>query len=100
MATLSTVQMTSEEEIHVALWEVVRTGLVLRLDGAHAFLHDRVLFCRWRDPRLQWLRSKRRIHAGRCRFRLCESVHDRCPDGFRQQAAAGAGAIVARLKGV
>ena len=41
-ATLSAVQMTSEEQIHVALWEVVRTGLVLRLDGAYAFLHDRV----------------------------------------------------------
>jgi PAS domain S-box-containing protein len=41
-ATLSTVQMNSEEQIHVALWEVVRTGLVLRLDGAYAFLHDRV----------------------------------------------------------
>ena len=41
-ATLSAIQMTSEEQIHVALWEVVRTGLVLRLDRAYAFLHDRV----------------------------------------------------------
>ncbi|MDB5408700.1 MAG: protein kinase [Rhodospirillales bacterium] len=41
-ATLSTVLALSEEEIHAALWHVVRAGLVFRQDGAYVFLHDRV----------------------------------------------------------
>jgi len=32
----------SEEEVHAALWEGVRAGLIFRLDGAYTFLHDRV----------------------------------------------------------
>src|SRR6516165_7385973 len=42
IATLSLVQGGSEEEIHVALWEALRAGLVLRLDSAYTFIHDRV----------------------------------------------------------
>ncbi|MEA2760752.1 MAG: hypothetical protein QOD47_36, partial [Gemmatimonadaceae bacterium] len=42
IATLTLVRGISEEEIHTALWEAARTGLVLRLDGSYAFLHDRV----------------------------------------------------------
>ena len=42
IATLSLVHGESEEEIHAALWEAVRAGLVLRLDSAYTFLHDRV----------------------------------------------------------
>jgi signal transduction histidine kinase len=42
LATLNLVQEESEEEIQAALWEAVRVGLVLRLDSAYAFLHDRV----------------------------------------------------------
>jgi PAS domain S-box-containing protein len=40
--TLSMVHKASPEEIHGALWEAVRAGLVFRLDGEYAFLHDRV----------------------------------------------------------
>ena len=32
----------SEEEIHAALLEAVRAGLILRLEGSYAFLHDRI----------------------------------------------------------
>lgn len=32
----------SEEEIHAPLWDAVRTGLILRLAGSYAFLHDRI----------------------------------------------------------
>jgi PAS domain S-box-containing protein len=32
----------SEEEIHAVLVEAVRTGLIFRLEGAYAFVHDRV----------------------------------------------------------
>ena len=32
----------SEEEIRAPLWDAVRTGLILRLDGSYAFLHDRI----------------------------------------------------------
>jgi PAS domain S-box-containing protein len=42
IATLTLVHETSEEEIHAALWEAVRTGLILRQDSGYAFLHDRV----------------------------------------------------------
>jgi PAS domain S-box-containing protein len=42
IATLTLVRGISEEEIHTALWEAARTGLVLRLNGSYAFLHDRV----------------------------------------------------------
>ena len=42
IATLTLVRGESEEEIHTALWEAARTGLILRLDGSYAFLHDRV----------------------------------------------------------
>src|SRR6202161_1861271 len=41
-ATLTLVQGKSEEEIHTALWEATRAGLVLHRDGYYAFLHDRV----------------------------------------------------------
>jgi predicted ATPase/transcriptional regulator with GAF, ATPase, and Fis domain len=40
--TLTLVHGKSEEEIHAALWEATRTGLILRLDGSYAFLHDRI----------------------------------------------------------
>jgi PAS domain S-box-containing protein len=42
IATLTLVRGISEQEIHTALWEAARTGLVLRLDSSYAFLHDRV----------------------------------------------------------
>ncbi|HUN77126.1 MAG TPA: AAA family ATPase [Steroidobacteraceae bacterium] len=32
----------SEEPVHTLLWEAVRAGLVLRLDGSYAFPHDRI----------------------------------------------------------
>ncbi len=42
IATLSLVFGESEEEIHASLLEAARTGLILRLEGAYAFLHDRI----------------------------------------------------------
>src|SRR5438270_6605909 len=41
-ATLSLVFGESEEEIHTALLEAARTGLILRLEGSYGFLHDRI----------------------------------------------------------
>ena len=41
-ATVSMVLGVSEEELHVMLWPVVWAGLIFRLGGAYAFLHDRV----------------------------------------------------------
>jgi PAS domain S-box-containing protein len=41
-ATLSMVLGVSEEEVHAVLWEGVRAGLIVRLDGVYTFLHDRV----------------------------------------------------------
>jgi predicted ATPase len=42
IATLSLVFGISEDEIHTALWEAARAGLILRLEGSYAFLHDRI----------------------------------------------------------
>ncbi len=42
IATLLLIRGEPEEDLHAALWEAVRAGLVLRLEGAYAFLHDRV----------------------------------------------------------
>src|SRR5260370_20659979 len=41
-ATLTLVYGESEEEIHTSLLEAARTGLILRLEGSYAFLHDRI----------------------------------------------------------
>ena len=41
-ATLALVQGASEEQIHAALWEAVRAGLVFRLDSVYTFVHGRV----------------------------------------------------------
>jgi PAS domain S-box-containing protein len=42
VATLCVVFGQSEEEIHTALLEAVRTGLILRMESSYAFLHDRI----------------------------------------------------------
>jgi PAS domain S-box-containing protein len=42
IATLSVVFGQSAEEIHTALLEAVRTGLIVRLEGSYVFLHDRI----------------------------------------------------------
>ncbi len=41
-ALLAAVRGGSVEDAHADLWEAVRAGLVLRMDGAYRFLHDRV----------------------------------------------------------
>ena len=41
-STLALVHGTSEEQLHVDLWEAVRLELIERLDGAYRFVHDRV----------------------------------------------------------
>jgi len=42
IASLSLIFGESEEAIHTSLLEAARTGLILRLEGSYAFLHDRV----------------------------------------------------------
>ncbi|MDT7813002.1 MAG: hypothetical protein QOJ42_2918, partial [Acidobacteriaceae bacterium] len=42
IATLTLVLGESQGEIHAALWEATRAGLILRQEGSYAFLHDRV----------------------------------------------------------
>src|SRR3984893_11551452 len=42
ITTLTLVHGLSEEELHTAFWDAVRTGLIFRQDGGYAFLHDRV----------------------------------------------------------
>jgi PAS domain S-box-containing protein len=42
IATLALVQGESEKQIHAALWEAVRVGLVFRRGSVYTFLHDRV----------------------------------------------------------
>ncbi|MGF6987813.1 PAS domain S-box-containing protein [Paraburkholderia atlantica] len=42
IATLSAVLGTPEAQVHAVLWEAVRQELALRLEGAYAFVHDRV----------------------------------------------------------
>src|SRR5262245_8961693 len=42
ITTLSTVLDTSQEQVHAALWESLRQGLVEQLDGSYKFMHDRV----------------------------------------------------------
>jgi PAS domain S-box-containing protein len=40
--TLSLILETPREQVHAALWESVRLGLVEQLDGSYKFIHDRV----------------------------------------------------------
>jgi predicted ATPase/transcriptional regulator with GAF, ATPase, and Fis domain len=42
VATLSLVFGQSEDEIYASFLEAARTGLILRLEGSYAFLHDRI----------------------------------------------------------
>jgi PAS domain S-box-containing protein len=42
IADLTTALETSEEQMHAALWESVRQGLVEQLNGSYKFIHDRV----------------------------------------------------------
>jgi predicted ATPase/signal transduction histidine kinase/tRNA A-37 threonylcarbamoyl transferase component Bud32 len=42
IATLTLVHGELEEEIHRALWEATRTGLILRQESTYRFLHDRI----------------------------------------------------------
>jgi PAS domain S-box-containing protein len=41
-ATLSMVLGAPEGEVHAALWEAIRIGLIVLREGAYGFLHDRV----------------------------------------------------------
>jgi PAS domain S-box-containing protein len=40
--SLATVLGKPEADVHAQLWDVVRAGLLLRLDNAYAFAHDRI----------------------------------------------------------
>ena len=41
-ALLATACQTSQEELHVHLWNAIRSGLVLRSENSYAFQHDRI----------------------------------------------------------
>jgi len=41
-ATVAVVHAEAEEATHAALWDAVRSGLVLRSDSTYTFLHDRI----------------------------------------------------------
>jgi PAS domain S-box-containing protein len=40
--TLAALHADVEEAMHAALWDAVRSGIVLRSDGTYTFLHDRI----------------------------------------------------------
>jgi predicted ATPase/signal transduction histidine kinase len=42
VSTILAVTDGAGEEIHVAFWEAVRAGLILRTDNSYQFLHDRI----------------------------------------------------------
>lgn len=42
IATLRAIFGHSDDDIHAPLLEAVRAGLILRMDGSYAFLHDRI----------------------------------------------------------
>ncbi len=42
VATIDLISGSEKEAVHAALWQAVRAGLLYRLDGAYAFIHDRV----------------------------------------------------------
>jgi predicted ATPase len=42
IGTLSMVYQQTEEEMHAALWEAVRAGLIVRQGNHYKFLHDRI----------------------------------------------------------
>src|SRR3982074_2491580 len=42
VSTILPVTNGAEEEMHVAFWEAVRAGLILRNDNSYQFLHDRI----------------------------------------------------------
>jgi PAS domain S-box-containing protein len=42
IATLCTTNRRSDEEVHLALWEALRLGYIVRHQGSYSFIHDRV----------------------------------------------------------
>jgi PAS domain S-box-containing protein len=42
IATLSAVLGMQQEQVHAVIWEAVRQELAVRLEGAYAFVHDRI----------------------------------------------------------
>jgi PAS domain S-box-containing protein len=42
IATLAIVRATSEEQVHLDLWEALRLEFVVRLEGSYKFVHDRI----------------------------------------------------------
>jgi hypothetical protein len=42
VATIDLISGTAKEAVHAALWQAVRAGLLHSMDGAYAFIHDRV----------------------------------------------------------
>jgi predicted ATPase/signal transduction histidine kinase len=81
VATLKTVHGAPEAEIHAALWEAIRAGLVFRLDDSYKFLHDRVQEAAYAliPPPLRaelHLQIGRRLAAGMPQQEVFEKIFD------------------------
>ena len=87
VGTLALVKGESEEQIHAALWEAVRAGLVFRLDNVYTFLHGRRPQVRGlflgpsgniSSRRRRTARRRTARGAGRTRVHTDDKVHLRC----------------------
>ena len=113
IASLSLVFGESEETIHTSLLEAVRAGLILRLEGSYAFLHDRIQEAAYalipEDERagahLGIGRSAAGEHvagpAHRAFVRCCKPTQSgrRTADRSRRESAGGSDRSACRTKG-
>jgi predicted ATPase len=81
IATLTLIHGETEEALHVALWEALHAGLVIRKDSAYQFLHDRIQQAAYslipeEDRAEVHLRIGRVLLAGMTTDKLAERLFD------------------------
>jgi predicted ATPase/signal transduction histidine kinase len=81
IATLTLIHGETEEALHVALWEALHAGLVIRKDSAYQFLHDRIQQAAYslipeEDRAEVHLRVGRVLLAGMTTDKLAERLFD------------------------